>query len=295
MKISITTVTFLLTIMTSAFCQQDNKAFQEAKKYYEQGMEKAQAGKLEEAIKLFDKSIATKPDEYVSWYNRGIAKSMLELYEDALSDFEQTVKLVPDYKKGYLNRGTAKKHLTDYTGAISDYNYAIKLDPNYADAFYNRGLAYEMLSKKDSACADFSKAKEFGLKQAQKKIDKCNDTTKTTIQSHSILRLTKTADNDKYGFTPEKPIKVGSGPDGGPANQRAYLELLRDAQGKPIKYERLGSCCDYKSENGFFGMALLDKYEIIYLNEKGKEKKATVYISFYDYEEQQILFVIFTQ
>jgi tetratricopeptide (TPR) repeat protein len=278
-KIILTTICW--TILTTAFSQ-------DAQKYYEQGLEKAQAGKLEDAIKLFDKSIDLKADEYVAWYNRGIAKSMLDLYEAALPDFDQTIKLAPDYKKGYLNRAITKKHLTDYQGALSDYSYAIKLDANYAEAYFNRGLVYEMLNKKDSACTDFSKAKEFGIKQAQRKIDKCNDTTAT--ETHSILSLTKTADNKEYGFTSEKPIKVGKGPDGGPGNNRAYLNLLRDAMGKPISYERKGSCCAYESKNGFMGMALLDHYEIKYLNEKGKKKKASVYISFYDYEEPQILF-----
>ena len=83
---------------------------------------------------------------------------------------------------------------------------------------------------------------------------------------------------------------VGTGPNGGPANQETYLELLRDIKGKPIKYIRIRSCCDYESENGFFGMAKLDQYEITYLNEKGEEQKVAVYISFYDYEEPLIIF-----
>jgi tetratricopeptide (TPR) repeat protein len=272
-----------LIILTTAFGQ-------DARKFYEQGLEQAQAGKFDEAIKLFSKSIELQPEDYYSWYNRGIAKSMLNNYEDALFDFEQTVKLAPEYKKGWLNRGTAKKHLTDYEGALSDYSYAIKLDQNYAEGYYNHGLIYELLSKKDSACMDFNKARELGMKAALKKVEKCNDTTTSTIVIHPILRLTKITDSDKYGFTSEKPIMAGTGPDGGPANQRAYMNLLRDPKGKPIKYERLGSCCDYKSENGFLGLAMLDKYEITYLNEKGKEKKAVLYISFYDYEEPQILF-----
>jgi tetratricopeptide (TPR) repeat protein len=280
--IKISLITIFWTILTTVFSQ-------DAQKYYEQGVDKAQAGQLEEAIKLFDKSIELNADEFVAWYNRGIAKSMLDRYEEALPDFEQTLILYPDYKKGYLNRGTTKKHLTDYEGALADYSHAIQLDKNYSDAYYNRGLVYEMLSKKDSACMDFNKAKELGMKQSQNKVDNCNDTIKTEI--HVILRLTKTADNMEYGFTSEKPIKIGKGPDGGPANSRAYLDLLRDTMGKPITYERKGSCCAYESKNALIGgIALLDHYEITYLNEKGKSEKASVYISFYDYEEPQILF-----
>ena len=37
-------------------------------------------------------------------------------------------------------------------------------------------------------------------------------------------------------------------------------------------------------------MALLDKYEITYLDNEGKIAKEIVYISFYDFEEPQILY-----
>jgi hypothetical protein len=69
----------------------------------------------------------------------------------------------------------------------------------------------------------------------------------------------------------------------------AKLDLLRDPQGKPITYERLGSCCDYTSEHGLFGIGKLDKYKITYLNENRKEKTTVVFISFYDYQEPQII------
>ena len=276
-------MTICWTILTATFGQ-------DAKEYYEKGLEKAQAGELDEAIKLFSKSIELQPEDYYSWFNRGIAKNMQGQNEDALLDFDQTLKLAPNYKKGYLNRGIAKKRLTDYEGALCDYSYAIKLDSSYTDAYYNRGLVYEMLSKKDSACIDFNRAKELGSKSAQRKIDNCNDTTKSKIVVHPILRLTITADNKKYGFTSDFPIKTGLGPDGGPANQRAYLNLLRDQSGKTVKYERIGSCCAYKSENAPLGMALLDKYEITYLDNEGKIAKEIVYISFYDFEEPQILY-----
>lgn len=265
---------------------------QNANEFFEKGLEKAQAGKLEEAIELFSKSLELQPEDYYSWYYRGIAKIFLDNYEEALTDFEQTIKLAPDYKNAWLYCAITKKYLTDYEGAIADFSHAIQLDQNYADAYYNRGLIYEMLGKKDSACLEFNKSMELGLKQAQRKIDKCNDITKTTLPVNVILRLSNTAKDDKYGFTQDNPIKVGVGLDGGPANRIAYLSLLRDAQGKPIKYERRGSCCHYesKSEYAMFGMAMLDMYEITYLNEKGIENKTIIYISYYDYEEPKILF-----
>ncbi len=113
--------------------------------------------------------------------------------------------------------------------------------------------------------------------------------TDDSSRIYSITSLKDTAANEKYGFTPEFPVKVGTGPKSGPANQRAYLELLIDPSGNQVTYERLGSCCGYPSENSPFGMALLDKYEIRFTDKEGKKKKRIVYISFYDYEEPKIL------
>src|SRR5258708_7649629 len=51
-----------------------------------------------------------------------------------------------------------------------------------------------------------------------------------------------TSDDPDYGFTKDKPIKVGTpGMLGSPAAERAYFDLLRDDDGKPVRYRRLGS------------------------------------------------------
>ena len=265
-------------------------AAQDAKSYYDKAIEMVQQGKAEEAIRFFDTSINLKADEYVAWYNRGITKIMLNRYEAALPDLTQAIRLNPAYKKAYLNRGTTRRHLTDYDGAIEDYNHAIQLDTAYGEAYYDRALVYDLLSKRETACFDFDKALKLGYKNAQKKMQHCIESSTLDKNLHPILRLTKTADSDTYGFTETNPVKVGTGPEGGPDNQRAYLDLLRGPEGQPLKYERLELCCPYDSKHALFGkQAFLDKYQISYATAGGEEKKAIVYISFYDYEEPMIL------
>jgi len=256
--------------------------------YYNLGLEKAQAGELGPALDAFDKSIEIKNDEYVAWYNRGIVKYMMRHYEDALTDLEQAIRLNAAYKKAYLNRGRAKRHLTDYGGAIQDYSRAIQIDSAYGEAYYDRGQIYELFDKMDMACKDFNKAKELGFANAERRVTMCQDLTKRG-ELHAILWLPKTSANRLYGFSTETPVKVGTGPDGGIANERAYLELLRDAKGNPVRYERVASCCGYASDNAPKGLALLDKYQIVFTNDQGDEKTAFVYLSFYDYEEPMVL------
>ncbi len=276
-------VLFGLSVCLSVMAQENGEF------YYKQGLEKAEAGDLERALELFDKSISIKGDEYVAWYNRAIVKTMMGHYEDALVDLEQTIKLNPAYKKAYLNRGTAKRHLTDYGGAILDYARAIQLDSAYGEAYYDRGLVYELFDKMDMACNDFIKAKELTFAKADERVNACLNIAKRG-ELHPVVWLTKTSANRLYGFSSDHPVKVGNGPDGGTANERAYLELLRDAKGKPVHYEKIGTCCGYKSDNAPKGLALLDRYQMIFTNADGEQKTVYVYFSFYDYDEPQILF-----
>jgi|GEM_PF-641206 len=107
---------------------------------------------------------------------------------------------------------------------------------------------------------------------------------------YAIASLLPNGKDVRYGFVSASPVKVGrSETGGGAANERAYLELLRDATGMPVQYKRTGSCCAYKSENGFLGNALLSMYEIVFRDAQGKERRKTVYISHYDYEPPKVL------
>jgi tetratricopeptide (TPR) repeat protein len=271
-------------ISKAGFCQ-------DPKKIYLEGVDSMKTGNYESALKLFKLTTELQPENPYAWHNKGIAEGRLDMDEEALLDFKKTTEVDPTYKKGWLNLATTKKNLTDYEGAFIDYRKALSLDSNYQEAYYNLALMFELFNKKDSACIFFEKAHELGAKSAIKKLEKCKE--KETYKTNSILWLRETAKNKNYGFTKKKPIMAGQGPDGGPANQRAYLNLLRDKMGKKITYERLGSCCEYKSKSGGafgLGMGLLDIYEITYRNEKNEIEKAKIYISFDDYEEPKILF-----
>lgn len=86
--------------------------------------------------------------------------------------------------------------------------------------------------------------------------------------------------SDDYGYSEADPIKVGTeNINDGPTNQRAYLDLLTGPNGEDISYERLGSCCEFETENSPFGGGLLDRYEIEY---EGLEQPIVLYLNMYD-------------
>lgn len=282
-------VVVCLFIVAFAANAQDTVSAYKAKVFYDRGMILAREGNLGGAVDMLHRSLSYKPDEHVVWFNLGIAELMQKHYVKAIGALDTALLLQPAYKQAWLNRGTARKALTDYRGAIDDYTQAIMLDSLYPEAFYNRGLVYEKLLVRDTACLNFTRALQLQMNEAKKKVDRCKDTAEAHRDVHAILYLNKQSTDPKYGFTEKHPVKVGLGPVSGPGNENDYFELLRDAQGEPVKYERLGSCCEYKSPNGFLGYAVLDRYQLTYNDAEGHEQKKVVYISFYDYEEPQVL------
>ena len=102
--------------------------------------------------------------------------------------------------------------------------------------------------------------------------------------------LAGVSNDPSYGYTEANPVFVGNGqpmggmPGEGPRNERMYLNALRSADGQPISYERLGSCCRFSTPRGAPGIGgLLDVFTII---TPDSAKPVLLYINMYDPGEQ---------
>jgi uncharacterized protein len=91
-------------------------------------------------------------------------------------------------------------------------------------------------------------------------------------------RLSTPANDPNYGQQ-QNPIKVGGVMTNGAFLQRCFLNALLGPNGERTAYRRLGSCCQFKTPNGFDGMGLLDQYEITWT---GQSKPVILYLNFYD-------------
>ena len=272
----------IITLFTSNhfFAQDKNDFFTIASNY-------ANEENYPKAIEFYNKEFKRNPDNYAALFDRGLCESYLGENKTSIQTFTQVIEFKNDYYKAYLNRALVKRDQTDYEGALADLNKSIEIKSDYLEAYYHRGIINEYLNNSEAACADLSKAKELNEKKIEELITKLCDSERLSNYAN-VLKLTQVSTDKTYGFSSENPIKVGSGLHSGPFNQRMFLNLLRDAKGKPLSYNRSGSCCQYKSENGFLGMFSVDIYEVKYLDKKGKTKTTTLYISFYDYEEPMI-------
>jgi hypothetical protein len=98
-----------------------------------------------------------------------------------------------------------------------------------------------------------------------------------------FTRLSGTATDSSYGLAQGSPIKVGGLNE---RNEAEYLNGLRGPKGESVEYERIGSCCPFKTPNAMIdGMGLLDAFRVTYA---GQAQPSIFYIDFYDTESLQV-------
>lgn len=250
-------------------------------------MGELQSKNYEKGIRYLDTLIKEYPNYekiHTAYLNRASAKSLTNDPEGAIEDYTAAFKLNPEYAEAVRLRGCLKKKMGEFEEALIDFDLAIKTDSNLAQVYVNKALLLDSLGQLEEACQNYEKALELGITDVAGIIISSCDSNSMALKKYTYKILVDKTEDDTYGYTKDNPIKVGHGPRG----QRAYLALLRDAQGYPVEYERLGNVGYYASENGLFGMAAIDSYRIYYRNSKGKKKDTTLYLSFYDYDPPKI-------
>lgn len=106
---------------------------------------------------------------------------------------------------------------------------------------------------------------------------------KTDLRDNQTFLLTEVSDDPSYGYSKRKPIKVGGvDKEEGPLNERRFLNALAGPNGETVSYYRAGSCCSFKSKNGFMGRGMLDIYSLTWEDSKDT---VSIYINMYDYGE----------
>ncbi len=125
------------------------------------GQAYSKIGQLDEALKMFNKSIKIRPESSKSYNERGIVFAKKGNLEAAFNDFNHAIKMFPNNAVAYDNRGHVFHVKKFYYKALTDYNKAIVLDPNYVIAYNNRGSLFLDMRKYDQAFSDFEKATEL--------------------------------------------------------------------------------------------------------------------------------------
>lgn len=160
----------------------------------DRGVEKAKAGRIEEAIKDFSKAIQLDPNyksatknralaylkakDYESanedytkliqldstkadyHYSKAYALSSLDQHKKAMEGYLSTIKLAPKHSGAYYGLGHSYAYEGDTLKAIYYYDKAIEINPNFSVALYDRGVI-KLKANIDGGCEDILKAKQL--------------------------------------------------------------------------------------------------------------------------------------
>ena len=135
--------------------------------YNNRGIDYRKEGKLDLAIKDFDKAIELNPEFAEAYNNLGNTYDDKGDFDKAIVNFNTAVKFKSDFVDAYVNRGVAYGKRDEFNKAINDFTTAIDLDPNHAGAYFNRGNAYLLKGDLEKAIENYDTSIKLDPDDAQ--------------------------------------------------------------------------------------------------------------------------------
>ncbi len=122
----------------------------------------ARTGRYRQALDDFNKAITSNPRDALGYYNRGLIYDRIGKYSLALADFTKAISLRSDDSHSFNNRGIVYAKLGQLPQAVKDFTKAIAINPDYAPAYGNRAIAYFSQGENQKGCRDAQKACALG-------------------------------------------------------------------------------------------------------------------------------------
>lgn len=127
------------------------------------GIELANRGWLDEAVKEFQKAIELDPNSAHAYDNLATVLSEKKEFVKALEAHLTSIRLEPESATAHYNLACfLSAHASDF--AVAEYKEAIQLDPSYPDAHLNLGLTYADSGEFEEATRELETAIELDPK-----------------------------------------------------------------------------------------------------------------------------------
>ena len=131
-------------------------------------IDKHRAGRLAEAIPVYEQVLAVNPGEPVALHHLGLAKAQNLDVPGGLALIERALANAPDYAEAHHNRALLLRQMDRAEEALEALRRAVALRPGYAEARANLGAMLIQLGRLDEAetvlheattlCPDFAEA-----------------------------------------------------------------------------------------------------------------------------------------
>jgi protein O-GlcNAc transferase len=134
---------------------------------FELALQQHQAGRLQDAEKLYRQVLAQQPDFIDAIHNLGVIANQTGHHDIALDLIRRVLVLKPKFAEAHSNLGIALKNSGQLDEAIAAHRRAIELMPNYAQAHNNLGNALREHQQLGEAITAYRRAIELMPNYAQ--------------------------------------------------------------------------------------------------------------------------------
>jgi predicted TPR repeat methyltransferase len=125
--------------------------FEQAKQLFLQGVRDFEAGRLQEAERIFEASLKLLPGRVSTLVNLGATKLRLSKPLEALDALDQALAREPGERDAWCHRGEALARLGRYEEAIASCDKAIAIEAGFPPAWQHRAMLLARLRRYEEA------------------------------------------------------------------------------------------------------------------------------------------------
>jgi len=125
---------------------------------YAAALEHHRTGHLPEAVDLYGKVIALKPDFAEAHVNLGNALFSQGELDKSITSLARAMAIQPDSAKVHYHMGQVLEHQSKVGAAISSYSRALEVNPDYVDAHFSLGNLFMRQRELERAIASYNNA-----------------------------------------------------------------------------------------------------------------------------------------
>ena len=120
------------------------------------GLALQKQGRLQEAMLSLKKAITLKPDFIIAIYNLGNTLKEIGNLEDAEINFKRCIELKPNFIEAYINLANTQSENNHFKDAERSLKKCIELKQNFIPAHYNLGNLLKKLGRLDEAMTSYN-------------------------------------------------------------------------------------------------------------------------------------------
>jgi tetratricopeptide (TPR) repeat protein len=134
------------------------EVFRDAEEIFGAGVEQHRAGRIEQALALYQRVLAANPNHADAHNNLGVVLAALDRTDAAVAHYERAIVLKPGYAEAHNNLALTLDRLGKIHAALTHYQRALSLNPSYAEAYNNLGLTLAAHGKMAAAALHYERA-----------------------------------------------------------------------------------------------------------------------------------------